>query len=286
MADARVPDGVLLLEHQLRMHSARIDLANNGRYRSTYLLDEFFFELVELARPGLFVEAGAFDAAASLRVAAMEHPSRVVAFEANPSNFELWTRKTDFAGHGVEYLHLAVSDTGQPVTFHVRSGSGDDTFEDNSILPRAGGVAASPDDLATVDSVTLDGYFGSSTRSALWVDVEGANEQVLTGATEFLGTCDVLKIEVEDTPLWEGQWLAGDVLESVVGSGMWPLARDVQADGQYNLVFVGERLVRDPRVVSAHDHFLRAQLKKELPGVLGKVRRHPQVRRAARALRR
>jgi FkbM family methyltransferase len=276
-------------EHQLRLHASHIDLANRGRYRSTHLLDEFFFELVEIAVPALFVEAGAFDATASRRIARDLPATRVVAFEANPSNYQLWTREVDFVGAGVEYLDLALAEAPGTRTFHLRSTESADPealVEDNSLLPRASSSPNLSAETVTVQATTLDQHFpGRTARAALWVDVEGANREVLSGGHEFLRTCDVVKIEVEDVPLWDNQWLAVDVFEAMLAAGLNPIARDVQADGQYNALFVSETLGAGARAVVAHERFLRTQIGRELPGIVGAIRRNGTVRRAARGIR-
>ncbi len=289
MPETSTRSAAIALEQQLRLHAMGIDLAHGGRHRSVHQIHELFHRLVEIVEPALFIEAGAFDAAASCRVSAALPACRVVAFEANPRNYAAWRIERDFDAHRVEYLNLALADRAGPVTFHLRStvaGDESDWFEDNSILPRAGDVRHTDADLVTVEATTLDEFTAAEAgRAAMWVDVEGANREVLTGGSEFLRRCDVVTIEVEDVPLWRDQWLATDVLEALLAAGLLPVARDVQRMGQYNLVAVRDTALARAEVLAAIEEFLRQQLRPELPGPLGTLRRNDTARRMARTVR-
>ena len=85
---------------------------------------------------------------------------------------------------------------------------------------------------------------------------EGASAVVLRGATRLLDEVDVLMIEVEEIPLWDGQeWTRSDVVEFLGGHGLVPVARDRQSRMQFNVVFVrGDRLADLDVTDSVHRH--------------------------------
>jgi len=89
---------------------------------------------------------------------------------------------------------------------------------------------------------------------AMWMDVEGATRTVLSGAGAFLGRCDVLKIEVEESAFWREQWLVGDIVAELARHGLEPLARDAESDEQYNVLFGSRRLLARHGVL---DHVAR-----------------------------
>lgn len=220
------------------------------RARSRSRLDTLFHDLVAAARPVLFVEGGAYEAAASLRVAAALPDCCVVAFEANPYVHDHFSRTVDYESADVAYLHRALTDTPGEVTFRVVTSSSslaDDRLEGyNSMLTRVGGdwLGDVEYEDVTVASTTLDAEFGLLNGPvALWLDVEGATGPVLVGAPDFLSRCDVAKIEVEETEFWTGQWLARDVVDELARHGIEPVARDIQTDDQYNIVFASARLL-------------------------------------------
>ncbi|MBK9475372.1 MAG: FkbM family methyltransferase [Tetrasphaera sp.] len=278
-------------QEALAAKAAAIDLRNGGRPRSAYVLDGFFFELVEYAAPGLFVEAGAFDANASRRVAATLPECTVLAFEANPNNHAIWTSEVDFGAERVDYRHSALANRTGEIEMVLRTrdpGAAEAHVEDNSIHPWIASAAGATSDVVMVPVTTMDGILAevpTGTRVATWIDVEGANREVIDGGRGLLAACDVVKIEVESSPLWVGQWLDLDVLGALTDLGLVPLARDAQAPEQYNVVLVSTRLAGDPHVGALLAAYERRQAARELPGILGKARRHPLLRQAARSVR-
>ncbi|MEU3982452.1 FkbM family methyltransferase [Streptomyces sp. NPDC026672] len=206
--------------------------------------------MISQLQPRVFVEAGAYEAATSMAVAAAVPGCAVVAFEANPYVHRKFTAATDFAANRVDYRHQALSSRPGEATFLVITDSAslaDDRVEGyNSLLRRAGGdwLGDVEYEEVTVAASTLDHEFADRQGPfALWLDVEGATEQVLTGGRKFLDRCDLLKVEVEETPYWQDQWLAQDVISELRGHGLEPVARDTQTEEQYNVVFASMRLL-------------------------------------------
>ncbi|MFJ4923709.1 FkbM family methyltransferase [Streptomyces sp. NPDC088725] len=220
------------------------------RHRSTHLLNALFHDLVCLAEPALFVEAGAFEAETSVRVAAAVPGCRVVAFEANPYVYERFSASTDYTGQRVEYRHQALSrEPGEVPIFLIASSSSwsDDRVEGyNSLLKRVGGdwLGDVEYEEVAVPATTLDHEFTDmGGRFAMWMDVEGATEMVLAGAEAFLDRCDVIKIEVEESAFWSNQWLVADVVAEMARHGLEPLARDFETEEQYNVLFGSRELI-------------------------------------------
>ncbi|WP_052396253.1 FkbM family methyltransferase [Kutzneria sp. 744] len=221
-------------------------------------LDDLFHDLVLRVEPRVFVEAGAYEAAASLRVARALPECRVVAFEANPYVYARFSRITDFAAGRVEYRRQALAAEKGEVSFFVVAESSswcDDRVEGyNSLLTRAGGdwLGDVEYEEVTVAATTLDHEFADTAGPfAMWMDVEGAARTVLSGSAAFLSECDVLKIEVEESAFWRDQWLVGDVVAELAGHGLTPLARDAETPQQYNVLFGSRRLL------ARHDNPLR-----------------------------
>ncbi|MGW2320172.1 FkbM family methyltransferase [Streptomyces sp. NPDC001680] len=105
-------------------------------------------------------------------------------------------------------------------------------------------VTSSEYEEVAVPATTLDHEFeGMIGPFAMWMDVEGAAKDVLSGARRFLDQCDIAKIEVEERAFWKGQWLVPDVVAEMALHGLEPLARDVEGEGQYNVLFGSQRLL-------------------------------------------
>jgi hypothetical protein len=106
-----------LYDQQLRLFAAHYSNMWDGRSNSAAVVSAYFHDLVDLSRPALFVEAGAYRAEASRRTREQHPDCRVVAFEANPYNYEKYVDELGFADLGIEYRHLALTES----AFHLRS---------------------------------------------------------------------------------------------------------------------------------------------------------------------
>lgn len=229
------------------------DMASpDERRRSVVAATELFFDLVVLAEVKRFIEIGAKDAVASVRATSLDGMESVIAFEANPYTYRRFEASVESAG--VDYRHLAVGDRSGTETFHVRR------REDGSpIADGQGSLLVRPDhepgyERVEVRLVSLDEFIGAAegVPTALWIDVEGASAGVLRGATTLLADVDVVMIEVEEQPAWDGQeWLRRDVVEAMAEMGLVPVARDRQSRLQFNLVFVRSALTHDVQVSAA-----------------------------------
>ncbi|MDX0605608.1 FkbM family methyltransferase [Sinorhizobium medicae] len=212
------------------------------RLRSAEDLASLFFDLCECVKPKLFIEAGAFSADASREYKRRDKKCRVVAFEANPHSFKLWNERVNFKREGVEYIFSALSDGEKKVTFNVpKAFDGKDislTTGRSSLLERTD--SRWEYEKVTVPAVTLNDFFArANANNVVWMDVEGASRQVLSGGNEVLKKTDLLLIEVEETRYWSEQWLARDVIEYLEKLGLYLLARDFESPSrrQYNMLF-------------------------------------------------
>lgn len=256
-------------------------LSKADRMASVEALEGLFFELVSKFAPPVFIEAGAKDPLVSRRVRRLLGAgASVVAFEANPYTFERFTKKQDHAALGVDYRNIALATHPGEVTFNVRR------REDG--VPHADGQGSllkhesyEPGHIeVSVNATTLDHVLDefNFAEFLLWVDVEGALREVLSGATSALEHAQAIFIEVEDQQVWGGQWLAPRVQEFLLEAGLVPVARDFQSDYQHNLVFVRMDLLDSPHLISAMRNYHGAI------GAVGRGRSATQRYRVARAL--
>jgi FkbM family methyltransferase len=246
------------VDERLRLHDLRLlatvtnyDLRDSEeRKRSQRELKALFFRLLEALGPDLFVEAGANDASVSRRARRLVPTARVVAFEANPYTYDRYLADNP-PSTGVEFLHLALSDTPGEVSFNVR--------RSQAGRPRADGHGSLMDrpsdyghdfEQVTVRATTLDAFFSDHPveRCALWIDVEGASAAVLHGATDLLRRAMLLQIEVEDREYWEGAWTAPQVLDFLHQQGFVPIARDFEYRYQNNVLLIRDGFLDDPEV--------------------------------------
>lgn len=232
--------------------------ARKKRLWTVERLEALFFDICAAAQPDLFIEAEAKDASSSRRARSRLPEATIVAFEANPYTYRRFSRNKDNAPLDVRYLNMALSDVDGPVTFNVRVLDGKPCGDGrSSLLLRQNSGAGNLQ--VTVDACRLDRYFSADAfgSAALWVDVEGANRQVLMGASGILHKVAAIFIEVEEKPFWQDQWLATDVLAYLAGFGLCEVARDRQERHQYNCLLVRRDLLETDRIQALLDNHRR-----------------------------
>ncbi len=250
---------VALVMAQLAQGANAYDLAQpDGRKVSARQLRQLFLNINRSLKPDVIVEAGAHNAATSVRLRGLVPEARIIAFEANPHNHAKFSAEQDYAALRVDYRLQALTDAVGPVTFKVLVQEGmvvrNRESGRSSILTRADASARYED--VTVPGTTLDAALDDVPgRVALWVDVEGAARQVLGGAGATLARTDVIMIEVETRPYWQGQWLHTDICAHLMGLGLVPVARDFEYIYQFNLLFLRPEALAKPDVMRFFEQY-------------------------------
>lgn len=196
-----------------------------------------------MAIPNL-IEIGAHKGEVARKYKRRVRTSTAVAVEANPSTFKKLTSGT--ARYGVIPVQAAISNQDGSAKLHVptnshrrEAGQSLPTARNSSLLPRAGssrfglGVQVETKRLDTlVAELSLEGGV------ALWIDVEGATGLVFSGGAETMESVKLLLVELEDEAFWVGGSKTQVLIDLLREYGLTLVARDHQAEGQFNGIFV------------------------------------------------
>jgi FkbM family methyltransferase len=227
-------------------------LNSKGAKPSASILDSLFFSLLTEFKPcDIFVEAGAYEASASMRIKNSLKNCRVYAFEANPENFNYF--KNDVKG--IEYLLSAVSNyTGKIIFKQQAIGVNGMIFPkvrgNNSIKTRTLDKETIYNDIE-VPCISLNDFFKEKEVNDLsigmWLDLEGAAYEALTASTDILKNISFLKIEVEDKEYWTDQKLSTDIISFLSNYDLIPIIRDFEGVTvkQYNILFCNKSLINE-----------------------------------------
>jgi FkbM family methyltransferase len=229
------------------------------RQKTAQWLDDSFFALLAVCEADSLVECGAHEAAASSRFVGLGG-KLALAIEANPATYAAKTKLAE--KNGVMTVNCGVGPTSGESEFHV---------------PRRDRVAGNASffmkqgedfDSIRVPMRTLDElctqFLPPQASLALWIDVEGMTLDVLRGARSLLGggLCRVMKLEVETKTFWEHQALASDVDDYLRGLGYEAVLRDIEYNGQYNVIYVSHGFIDavDDVVISRWAELTRLRL--------------------------
>lgn len=215
-------------------------------------LVEFFLHSVESLSPTVFCDIGANRGEIAAAVKAMLPETEVHAFEANPHTF---TQHAD-AQHaaGVVWNNIAISNRRGEVDVYIprqlsrrysRGAVRPARVEEPLTTGKASIHKRREDavyDVVSVRSQSLDEYFEgirASATFALWIDVEGAAQLVLGGASAVLRQTSAILVELEALQFWDNQTSIQWVFDTLVAHGFEPIARDREYDdAQFNVMFV------------------------------------------------
>jgi len=218
------------------------DCANRkgNRAQSAKLLEDAYVGMTKALSPELSVEIGAHEAGFSRRVMAAVPELNAIAFEANPHVYEKYL--PGLRAETLDYRNLAICATAGPVKLWMPR-----TWQ-NAAFPPANAISSvrqrTNDDFAydivTVDGLPLDDALAGLTyeTAVAWIDVEGAQREILEGAPTFLSRALAIYIELETIEVWQGQDTAAAITKTLKQCGFRAVMRDAIARVQFNEVFV------------------------------------------------
>ena len=239
-----------LLIQNLNTHTSRLtgDASNEA-------LTALFMKFLIAVAPAYVLDIGANDGCAARVIKKIQPACEVWAFEANPQIHRKFSPL--FAGSGANYVNLALSDKTGPIKFYAprtlsRAVVDGEIIERQAVEPADTGKTSmykrtenSTYHEFTVEAVRLDDFIAlrniplGSRTMALWIDVEGAAFEVLSGATASLAAVSLIIIESENYPFWKDQKQSADVARLLIAAGFVPVDRDREyGDKQFNTVFL------------------------------------------------
>ena len=196
--------------------------------------DKLFFDICKKFSVKNFIDCGANVGSASLD--AIKIGLNALAIEPNPSSFENMIPKLS---KQFKKINIGLSNKAEVLKFYRRKNDKTSTGA-SFVVPKN-----YEHDIIEVLVIPLDKLLKNSTETtcpfALWIDVEGMQEEVLTGAQEVLKNknCKVIKIEVENKQIFnEGSWLSKDIENFLTNLGFEAIYRDYEYANSYNILFV------------------------------------------------
>lgn len=213
-----------------------------------------FYFLLKKYSPDIVCDIGSRDGRESLKFRSILHEAKIIAFEANPSNYQKMQDDVRLTENSIDLVNQAVSDESGSIEFYKidtdeawKSGA-------SSIFARADG---SENEKIPVTVIRLDDYFSgriAGASYALWVDVEGAAFQVINGAADVLANTTFAHVEVETDYIWDGQKLKQDVDELMNRYGLVEIVRPLNSNRkkQFDVLYMKEEVFEKNLVINSY----------------------------------
>ena len=213
------------------------------RKKSARRLDKLFFDICKKFSVKNFIDCGANVGGDSLQ-AINAGFNNVLAIEPNPYPFVNMTFKPS---EQFKKINVGLSDKEEVLKFYslknVEIGPRLETATNASFVVPKNNL--NKYDIIEVPVIPLDKLLKNSieinSSFALWIDVEGMQEEVLTGAQETLKhkNCKLIKIEVENEPIFNKRLsVSKDIENFLTNLGYEAIYRDFEYVSCYNILFV------------------------------------------------
>lgn len=225
--------------HQLLLSNLLYDTREKILKRESVKCHERLFEdfVCRIIQPDIFLEIGAHEASTSSKFKGRLPHCSVHAFEADPEVFLHFREKVS---SDINYINSAVSRHDGYLNFFRQQKDDERLFLNNSLFKKD----SVNYDEHRVKSVTVDSFLEEVGLSStvLRIDAEGNTYEVIMGAAKSMSFVKAIYAEVEDYEIWEGQRTVFDVHDALEDYGFFPVSRDVETPGQYNVIWLRQDL--------------------------------------------
>jgi FkbM family methyltransferase len=212
------------------------------REKTGQALEAAFIDLCVSLKPDVSVEIGAHEASFSERLKRRHPDIEAIAFEANPLVHAAHADRLAQTGLAIDYRNCAVAAAVGKVSMHIPvRQNGVEMTRVSAITSlhrrRAEGFEY---EVIEVPSTTLDETLNSigPCSAVVWIDAEGAQEQIIAGANAAMTNITTLYIEVENALVWHSQRMDTEISAALHEYNLIPLMRDNLSTVQYNQVFI------------------------------------------------
>jgi len=168
-----------------------------------------FISILKAQQADCVCDIGSRDGDQSLLFRHLLPHATVIAFEANPINFEAMQANQSLKDSRIELHPWAISDRRGVATFHIADVDYSDPNANRGTSSLLTAEGAKVKKSVTVETHRIDELILSDHPDAqkigLWIDVEGAEYAVLTGSEAISHRIIAINVETTNEGRWEGQ---------------------------------------------------------------------------------
>lgn len=229
-----------------------------------------FISLLKMSRADLVCDVGSRDGMQSLLFRHLLPRSSVVAFEANPINFEAMQHSPALAGEQIEMYPFAITNYNGVAKFHITDVDYSDPNDNHgmsSLLIHDGLKVLKS---VEVQTKRLDDFvsacFPQARTVGLWIDAEGVEYGVLEGMAAIKERVIAAHVETAKTPVRHGQRTMPEVIELMKSYDFVLAGSNIAPDSNWgDVVFVARKFIQN------HNLTYRLCRLKGIAGAVAKV---------------
>lgn len=207
------------------------------RQWSNRILVRFFFRVLRVLRVELLFDIGAYDGTTSQTFVEGAPGRQAIAVDANPANLGTIMRNV---GSSVTVISRALGrSNGKTSLWLPPEGEQLYSLRHASTKRRQDRSDWRAVEVPVETLESLYGSYGNQRTFALWLDVEGATQDVICGGIDCIReSCSVIFVELESRQDWLDGAKVEEVVDLLSDLGFVPIARDYEFRHQFNAVFV------------------------------------------------
>jgi len=208
-----------------------------------------FISILKSLKADCVCDIGSRDGLQALLFRHLLPNAAVMAFEANPINFGLMQANPRLQGCGIRLLPYAVANTDGIARFNITDVDYSDPEQNrgtSSLLVHEGLKIRESVEVTTrrIDDFLLS-ECPTAQRIGLWIDVEGAEYDVLQGLERIRDRVVTLHVETANVPLFRGQRTYAEVRALLEPLGFVPIGSNIGPGCTWgDVVFFNQRFAR------------------------------------------
>lgn len=245
---------------------------------SNHALKATYLKMHAMLKTDLSMEIGAREATFSTQIREIyANQCSVCAIEGSPKSHAYFSSRIDFKAKNIDYINAVISFYDGKIDFYeYENADQENSMGFSSTYERHPNLL---EDCAKKRKVRVASIRGDSLIAAkypdkksvaLWIDVEGAQQEVLSSLSNSFsaGIINSVYIEVETLKYWPGQiMLAKDIIAYMEKMGFIPFLRDNEYyNSQYNILFLPKKHLNES-AGQFLDYFM-ALLRREMKSLL------------------
>jgi FkbM family methyltransferase len=208
-----------------------------------------FSAVLKALRADCVCDIGSRDGDQALLFRHLRPEATVLAFEANPINFQQMANDPRLVKHQIQVLPLAVSNARGTAQFHITDVDYDDPNSNKGTSSLLGGGDVKVKGSVEVETCRIDEVVPARCSNAevvgLWIDVEGAEFDVLEGMSGIRDRVVAVHVETARVPFREGQKTLEALVALMRSYGFQMAGSNIPKEGSWgDVVFVSERTAR------------------------------------------